>query len=58
MTATDGKTIFIRKTTAIWLLQEGEQVSSDHRFGVRLKQPYNSKIAESATSSVSACGFE
>jgi len=32
--------------TAIWLLQEGEQVSSDHRFRIRLKQPYNSEIAE------------
>ena len=36
------------------LLQEGEQVSSDRRFRVRLKQPHNSEIAgRSITSSVS-----
>ena len=31
---------FIRKTTAVWLFQEGERVSSDRLFRVREKQPY------------------
>lgn len=36
----DTKTFFINKTTAVWLLQEGERVSSDRLFRVRSKQPY------------------
>jgi len=36
-----GGPIYIRKTTIIWLLQEGERVSSDRLFRVRAKQPYN-----------------
>ena len=32
---------FIRKTTAIWLFQEGELVSSDRLFKVRAKQPFS-----------------
>ena len=35
-------TIFIRKTTAVWLFQESERVSSDRLFRVRDKQPYSS----------------
>ena len=31
---------FIRKTTAVWLFQEGERVSSDRLFRVRAKQPF------------------
>ena len=34
--------IFIRKTTAVWLFQEGERVSSDRLFRVRNKQPFSS----------------
>ena len=34
-----GKKIFIRKTTAVWLFQESEYVSSDRLFRVRSKQP-------------------
>ena len=37
-----GKTLFVNKTTAVWLLQEGERVSSDRLFRVRCKQPYTS----------------
>ena len=37
------RSIFIRKTTAVWLFQEGERVSSDRLFRVRSKQPYTSK---------------
>lgn len=33
------KDLFIHKTTAVWLLQEGERVSSDRLFRVREKQP-------------------
>jgi len=32
---TDDKTFLIRKSTAVWLLQEGERVSSDRLFRVR-----------------------
>ena len=35
-----GKTLFINKTTAVWLLQEGERVSSDRLFCVRSTQPF------------------
>ena len=35
-----GKIIFIHKTTAVWLLQEGERVSADRLFRVRSKQPF------------------
>ena len=36
-----GGPIYIRETTIVWLLQEGERVSSDRLFRVRAKQPYN-----------------
>ena len=45
--APNDQTVFIRKTTAIWLLQEGERVSTDRLFRVRNKQPYNSEILKS-----------
>ena len=35
-------TILIRKTTAVWLFQESERVSSDRLFRVRDKQPFSS----------------
>ena len=35
--------ICIRKTTAIWLFQEGERVSSDRLFRVRAKQPFSNE---------------
>ena len=34
------RTVLIRKTTAVWLLQESEHVSSDRLFRVRSKQPH------------------
>lgn len=37
-------TFFIRKTTAVWLLQESERVSSDRLFRVRCKQPFDCKL--------------
>ena len=33
--------MYIHKTTAVWLLQEGERVSSDRLFRVRAKQPFS-----------------
>ena len=36
-----GGTIYIHKTTAVWLFQEGERVSADRLFRVRQKQPYS-----------------
>ena len=36
----NGKDYFINKTTVVWLLQEGEKVSSNCLFRVRSKQPY------------------
>ena len=41
----NGKTVHIRKTTAVWLFQDGERVSSDRLFRVRCKQPYSSSIS-------------
>ena len=38
------KTILIRKTTALWLLQEGERLSSDRIFRVRSRQPYSESL--------------
>ena len=40
----NGKTLFIDKTTAVWLLQEGERLSSDSLFRVRSKQPYSNDV--------------
>lgn len=34
-----GKVVYIRKSTAIWLFQDAERVSSDRIFRVRAKQP-------------------
>lgn len=36
----NGQNVFIHKTTAVWLLQEGERISSDRLFRVRCKQPF------------------
>ena len=40
----NGKSAFIHKTTAVWLLQEGERVSSDRLFRVRAKQPFSCEV--------------
>ena len=37
------KVMYIHKTTVVWLMQEGERVSSDRLFRVRSTQPYSSK---------------
>lgn len=37
----NGEKIFVRKSTLVWLFQEGERVSSDRLFRVRVKQPYS-----------------
>ena len=37
------KEMYIHKTTAVWLLQEGERVSADRLIWVRSKQPYTCK---------------
>ena len=34
------RTVYIHKTSAVWLLQEGERVSADRMFRVRAKQPF------------------
>ena len=44
------KAILIRKTTALWLLQEGERISSDRLFRVRCKQPYSHNLSDIQTS--------
>ena len=38
-----GKTVYINKTTAVWLLQEGERVSSYRLFWVRNMQPFSAE---------------
>ena len=35
--------IFIRKTTVLWLLQESERVSNDRLFRIREKKPFSSE---------------
>lgn len=39
-----GKTFYIRKSSAVWLFQECEQVSTDRLFRVRSKQPFLSNF--------------
>ena len=38
-----GTSFLLRKSTAVWLLQESERVSTDRLFRVRAKQPYANK---------------
>ena len=38
--------LYIRKSTAIWLFQEGERVSSDRLFRVRVAQPFSSSTSK------------
>ena len=40
----NGKKMFIHKTTAVWLFQEGERVSTDRLFRVRETQPYTANL--------------
>ena len=37
-----GRSVLIRKTTAVWLFQEAERLSADRIFPVKLKQPFAS----------------
>ena len=41
-----GEKIFVRKSTLVWLYQEGERVSSDRLFRVRVKQPYSTSVQQ------------
>ena len=41
-----GKSVFIHKTTAVWLLQEEERVSADRLFRVRAKQPFATEVKQ------------
>ena len=45
------KTVYINKTTVLWLLQEGEGVSADRLFRVRNKQPFSSNLNKTIGSS-------
>ena len=40
------KSILIRKSTALWLLQEGERLSPDRIFRVRSTQPYSESFTQ------------
>ena len=42
----NGSDLFIHKTTAVWLLQENERLSSDRLFRVRSKQPYATDLGK------------
>ncbi len=44
----NGKSLFLNKTTVVWLYQEGERVSSDGLFRVRSKQPFSSETPKHA----------
>ena len=45
----NGESIFICKTTAVWLFQEGERVSADRFFKVWHKQPFSINTTVSDT---------
>ena len=49
----NNKKVFIHKTTAVWLLQEGERLSTDRLFRVRAKQPFSTDNVRSKTTPVS-----
>lgn len=38
------ESVFVRKTTLVWLFQEGERILNDRLFRVRLKQPFTKII--------------
>jgi len=42
----NGKIVHVRKTTLVWLFQQGESVSTDRLFRVRNKQPYSTSIGQ------------
>ena len=42
----NGKMVHVRKTTLVWLFQQGESVSTDRLFQVRNKQPYSTSIGQ------------
>jgi len=45
----NNESIFVRKSTLVWLHQEGERVSSDRLFRVRSKQPYNTMLQNASS---------
>ena len=45
------RSVYINKTTVVWLLQEGERVSADRLFRVRNKQPFSSSSDKPVCSS-------
>ena len=45
------RTVYINKTTVVWLLQEGERVSADRLFRVHNKQPFSSSSEKAVGSS-------
>ena len=47
--ASNGQTIFIRKTTVLWLLQKGGCISTDSLFRVRCEQPYANSVSSTNT---------
>lgn len=49
----NGKKVFIHKTTAVWLFQEGERVSADRLFRVRETQPYTTNLKASLSNKAS-----
>ena len=55
----NGKQLFIRKSTAVWLFSEGERISADRLFRVRNKQPFSEstkKILEATASEIVCIG--
>jgi len=45
----NGKKMFIHKSTAVWIFQEGERVSPDQTIRVREKQPSSTSRSTSTT---------
>ena len=46
----NGRTVYIRKSTLVWILQENERLSSDRLFRVREKQPFSSSVHDYSNS--------
>ena len=42
----NGKVVYVRKTTLVWIFQQAECVSTDHLYRVRYKQPYSTTLGQ------------
>ena len=43
------ESVFVRKTTLVWLFQERERISNDRLFRVKLKQPFTKTLQDNTS---------